>query len=140
VSVGRWTGLAPVVERFFALPVPVKAFTVHIAVALLTAIGLSSLASATDRLPGDVSPGLRAASARCGARAALRAAGRRGLVRRRLLPARSTGARSALLARLGDAALRGRRLAGRGRCRRLALGTLRRLAAAMVVALSPRTS
>ncbi len=55
VSVGRWAGLAPVVEALSPLRLfrfPVKAFyTVHLAVALLTAIGLQSLASADDWRP-----------------------------------------------------------------------------------------
>ncbi len=52
-SLGRWAGLAGVVDALPALHLvrfPVKAFfTVHLAVALLATIGLSSLAEATDR-------------------------------------------------------------------------------------------
>jgi len=55
VSVGRWAGLAPVVDALPPLRLvrfPVKAFyTAHFAVALLAALGLSSLASAAERRP-----------------------------------------------------------------------------------------
>jgi len=55
VSVGRWAGLTPVVDAMPALRLvrfPVKAFyTAHFAVALLAALGLSSLAGAGDRRP-----------------------------------------------------------------------------------------
>jgi len=55
VSAGRWAGLAPVVDALPALRLvrfPVKAFyTAHFAVALLAALGLSSLAGARDRRP-----------------------------------------------------------------------------------------
>jgi hypothetical protein len=55
VSVGRWAGLAPVVDALPPLHLvrfPVKAFfTVHFAVALLAAIGLGSLARAAEWLP-----------------------------------------------------------------------------------------
>ena len=55
VSVGRWAGLTPVVDALPALRLvrfPVKAFyTAHFAVALLAALGLSSLAGTADRRP-----------------------------------------------------------------------------------------
>ena len=55
VSVGRWAGLAPVVDALPPLRLfrfPVKAFyTAHFAVALLAAIGVASLAAAADRIP-----------------------------------------------------------------------------------------
>jgi hypothetical protein len=55
VSMGRWSGLAGLVDALPALRLfrfPVKAFfTVHLAVALLAAVGLSSLAGADDRRP-----------------------------------------------------------------------------------------
>jgi hypothetical protein len=54
-SLGRWAGLSPVVDALPALRIfrfPVKAFyTVHLGMALLAGLGLSSLAGATDRLP-----------------------------------------------------------------------------------------
>jgi hypothetical protein len=116
VSVGRWAGLAPVVEALPPLRLfrfPVKAFyTVHFSVALLAAIGLASLAGAADRRPW---------------RCLVGAAGGLGMLLAlaplvpRLLPAAAAafasgffppglaaGARSALLARvLGDAAAGG---------------------------------
>jgi hypothetical protein len=55
VSMGRWAGLAGLVDALPALRLfrfPVKAFfTVHLAVALLACVGLSSLAAAGDRRP-----------------------------------------------------------------------------------------
>ena len=55
VSMGRWSGLTGLVDALPALRLfrfPVKAFfTVHLAVALLAAVGLSSLAGADDRRP-----------------------------------------------------------------------------------------
>ena len=69
VSVGRWAGLAPVVDALPPLRLfrfPVKAFyTAHFAVALLAAIGVASLAAAADRIPWRRLVESRAASGRC---------------------------------------------------------------------------
>ena len=84
VSVGRWAGLAPVVDALPALRLvryPVKAFyTAHFAVALLAALGLASLAGAADRRPwrrlavvaGGAGALLAAGAARARARAGAR--------------------------------------------------------------------
>ena len=116
VSVGRWAGLTPVVDALPALRLvrfPVKAFyTAHFAVALLAALGLSSLASAADRGPWrrlGAARGRRRRVARAGAARAPARAGRERRLRRGLLPPGfAADARAALLARvLGDAALGG---------------------------------
>jgi hypothetical protein len=146
LSIGRWAGLAPLVDALPPLRLfrfPVKAFfTVHLAVALLAAVGLSALAGAAGRRPWRR---LAVAAGALGTLLALLP------LLPRVLPAATaafshgffppeipSGARPAILARvLGDAAVGGAvalavaavaLLAGRG-----ALG--RRAAAWMVVAL-----
>ena len=127
VSVGRWAGLTPVVDALPALRLvrfPVKAFyTAHFAVALLAALGLSSLARR--RRPASLAAARRARGrrrrvARAGAARAPARAGRERRLRRGLLPPRLRRRRPGRAPRAGPGRRgpRGRRRAGRGRSRR----------------------